>query len=99
MMGQTVRRILVAVDLSKSRDAAFDNALALARSWNAELYLVHARHPRHVSRVTTTGQELETERSEGERSQLRQRTLISAWQTSSSSRVILGRHAPGVCRV
>ena len=36
------RRILVAADLTKGRDAAFDRGLAIARTSGAELYLLHA---------------------------------------------------------
>ena len=35
-------RILVAVDLTETRDAAFDRALAIAGGAKAHLYLVHA---------------------------------------------------------
>ena len=66
-----IRRILVAVDLSESRDAAFDRALLLARGWNAELYLVHTRQLRPVSRFAITGKDLELERDEAEQSHLR----------------------------
>lgn len=37
-----LKRILVAVNLLNARDAAFDRALALAQSFGAELYLLHA---------------------------------------------------------
>jgi nucleotide-binding universal stress UspA family protein len=74
MMRKTIRRILVAVDLSKPRDAAFDRALILARGWNVELYVLHTRSPRPVARFAITGEDLELERSDGERSQLR--TLV-----------------------
>ena len=70
MMKKAIRRILVAVDPSKTRDTAFDQALGLARGWNAELYLIHTRPPRPVSRFAGSGGDLELERSEGERSQL-----------------------------
>jgi nucleotide-binding universal stress UspA family protein len=36
------RRILVAANLTNGRDAAFDRALAIARTSGAELYLLHA---------------------------------------------------------
>jgi nucleotide-binding universal stress UspA family protein len=71
MMTKTTRRVLVAVDLSEPRDAAFDRALLLARGWNAELFLLHTRQPRPVSRFAITGEDLELERSEAERSHLR----------------------------
>lgn len=70
-MRKTIRRILVAVDLSEFRDAAFDRALLLARGWNAELYLLHIRPPRPVSRFATAGEDLELKRSDGEQAQLR----------------------------
>jgi nucleotide-binding universal stress UspA family protein len=70
MMRQTIRRILVAVDPSKSRDAAFDRALVLARGSNVELYLIHVNPRRPVSRFADSGADLELERSEGERSRL-----------------------------
>lgn len=37
-----ITRILVAVDLAETRDAAFDRALAIARREKAQLYLLHA---------------------------------------------------------
>jgi nucleotide-binding universal stress UspA family protein len=37
-----LRRILVALDFLNARDAAFERALALARTYGAELYLLHA---------------------------------------------------------
>ena len=70
-MTKTIRRILVAVDLSEPRDAAFDRALLLARGWNAELYLLHTRPPQPVSRFAITGEDLEPARREAERSHLR----------------------------
>ena len=70
-MKTTIGRILVAVELSESRDAAFDRALLLARGWNGELYLLHVRPPRPVSRFAITGEDLELERSEAEQSHLR----------------------------
>ena len=70
-MKTTIGRILVAVELSESRDAAFDRALLLARGWNAELYLLHVRPPRPVSRFAITGEDLELGRSEAEQSHLR----------------------------
>jgi nucleotide-binding universal stress UspA family protein len=69
-MRKMIRRILVAVDPAMARDAAFDRALLLARGWDAELYLIHARPPRPVSRFATNGEDLELERSARERSQL-----------------------------
>ncbi len=69
-MRKTIRRILVAVELSKSRGAAFDRALLLARSWDAELYLLHIRRPVPVSRFATIGGHVDGERSEAERSAL-----------------------------
>ena len=73
-MTKGVRRILVAVDLSKPRDAAFDRALLLARGWNADLYLLDSRRRRPVSRLTIPGEEGELERRKGGRSHLR--TLV-----------------------
>ena len=37
-----LKRILVAINSPNGRDAAFERALALARSSGAELYLLHA---------------------------------------------------------
>jgi nucleotide-binding universal stress UspA family protein len=71
MTRKTIRRILVAVDLSKSRDAAFDRALVLAGDRNAELYLLHTRPQQRASRFGTIGQGLEPDRREAERSRLR----------------------------
>jgi len=39
---RSFKRILVALSLSEGRDAAFDRALALAKTSGAELYLLHA---------------------------------------------------------
>ena len=69
-MRKAVRRILVVVDPAKSRDAAFDRALALARGWNAGLYLLHACPPRRASHVSTASEDLELGGSEGARSRL-----------------------------
>ena len=69
-MKKVIRRILVAVDPSKARDAAFDRALVLARGWDAELYLIHPRPPRPVSRFAITGEDVELERNARERSQM-----------------------------
>jgi nucleotide-binding universal stress UspA family protein len=71
MMRKTIRRILVAVDLAKPREAAFDRALLLARHWQAELYLLHTSAPRPVPRFSITGEDLELKRSDAERLQLR----------------------------
>src|SRR5688572_3905607 len=70
MMKRTIRRILVAVEPSKPGDAAFDQALALARGSNAELYLLHTPPPRPVSRFSVSGEDLELQGSAAERSQL-----------------------------
>src|SRR5688572_19628818 len=70
-MDKTIRRILVAVDLSESRDAAFERALLLARNWNAALYLLHARQPRPVSRFAISGEDLELESNDAEQSHLK----------------------------
>jgi len=71
MMRNAIRRILVAVDPSKPRDAAFDQALVLAHRWGAELYLVHARSPRPVSRVSSLDEKGDATGRGAERSQLR----------------------------
>jgi len=70
-MKTTIRRILVAVDLSESRDAAFDRALLLARGWNAALFLLHTQGPRPVSRFAIAGEDLELESNKAEQSHLR----------------------------
>jgi nucleotide-binding universal stress UspA family protein len=70
MMNTAIRRILVAVDLSEPRDAAFDRALLLARGWNAGLSLLHARRLRPVARFAITGEDLEVDNSQVERSQV-----------------------------
>ena len=69
-MTKRIRRILVAVDLSEPRDAAFDLALLMARRWSSELYLFHTRSPRPVSRFAI-GEGLDLERREMERSHSR----------------------------
>ena len=70
-MTKPIRRILVAVNASEPRDAAFDRAVFLARGWNAELLLLHARPPQHLSRFATTGEDLQPTTREAGRSQVR----------------------------
>ncbi len=70
-MTNTIRRILVAVDLSDPRGAAFERALLLARGWNAELYLLHMRPPQPAARLAITGESLELERRESGRSHMK----------------------------
>ena len=69
-MTKTIRRILVPVDLSERRDAAFDRALLMARRWSSELYLFHRRPPWPISRFGI-GEDVELERREAERSHLK----------------------------
>ena len=89
-MNRTVRRILVAVEPSQPGDAAFDQALALARGSNAELYLLHTPPPRPVSRFSVSGEDLELQGSAAERSQLN--VLVrSAKDEGVQARVVTAR--------
>jgi nucleotide-binding universal stress UspA family protein len=71
MSTNTIRRILVAVDMSEPRDAAFDRALLLAHGWNADLYLLHRRAPQPPSRFALTGEEPKVGKDDAERSRVR----------------------------
>lgn len=85
-----IRRVLVAVEPSEPRDAAFDRALLLARGWDAELYLFHAE-PRLLSRFALGGEDLEAEDREIRRSRL-QGLLRAAQHEGVDARVV---SAPG----
>jgi nucleotide-binding universal stress UspA family protein len=60
----------VAVDFTESRNAAFDRALALARDWSAELYVIRTGARRPASRFPLRGEDVELERNELELSRL-----------------------------
>jgi nucleotide-binding universal stress UspA family protein len=92
MMKNAIRRILVPIDPSRPRDAAFEQARSLARDWNAELYLLHIRPARPVSRFTVAGEDLELQAGDIERSQLAM-LVRSAQDDGVEARVVSARGA------
>ena len=70
-MKKAIRRILLAVDVEEVRNTAFERAIALARRWSAELFVLHVSSPRPGSRFPLSGEDVEVDRIDAERSRLR----------------------------
>jgi len=92
------KRILVPLSLSGDRDVAFERALALAKAWGSELYLLHAvpAYERFSYRATGRLQRSKELRERAEAARWRQRSVAeSVLRRTKRPTLVVGSHDAG----